>query len=176
MLSGGAPRQVGGEFLFEGGKVAWCKRMRNTRDHAEISEIKQHLGLVAGGEGAEVPSAVAPTTTTSDGMTTTPAARKRASLSGLGGLGQRFNQRRQSWGGSRSRSRVTEKEKAGTPPPAGMDEVKEEGGNTTEDALAKLEGRGGGVVDVDKKVGGNGIREVNGMTNGMANGNAGVVA
>ena len=45
-----------------------------------------------------------------------------------------------------------------------MDEVKEEG--TPEDALAKLEGRGGGVVD--EKAGGNG--EVDGMTNGMANG------
>ena len=175
MLSGGAPRQVGGEFLFEGGKVTWCKRMRNTRDHAEIPEVKQHLGLTKGNEENGIPSeeVVAP-------ATTTPTRNKRASMSGLGGfggLGKRFNERRQSWGGSRSRSRVTvEKEKAGTspPPPAAIDEVKEEVGNTPEDALAKLEGRGEGGV-VDEKAG-----EVDGMTSGMANrmanGNGAVVA
>ncbi len=149
MLSGGAPRQVGGEFMFEGGKVTWCKRMRNTRDHAEIPEIKQHLGLVEG-EG-KVPEAV--------------TARKRASMSGLGGLGRKFSQRRQSWGGSRSRSRATEKgnEKAEIPP--GMDEVKEEG--TPEDALAKLEGKGGVG---DEKVGNGGVNgNVDSMTNGTAN-------
>ena len=182
MLSGGAPRQVGGEFVFEGGKVLWCKRMRNTRDHAEIPEIKQHLGLLLG-EGKAPPveqDAVA---------MMTPTARKRASMSGLGGLGRRFSQRRQSWGGSRSRSRATgENEKAGTSsspaPPATMDEVEEEG-ITPEDALAKLEGRGAGggggmrVVDDDEKtkvgdgdviVNGDGNAKVDGMTNGNANG------
>ena len=152
MLSGGAPRQVGGEFVFEGGKVTWCKRMRNTRDHAEIPEIKQHLGLVEGeGKAPEV-------------VTT---ARKRASMSGLGGLGRRFSQRRQSWGGSRSRSRAAEKgnEKAEIPP--GMDEVKEEG--TPVDALAKLEGKGG-VVDEKVRNGDVVNGEVAGMTNGTANG------
>ena len=150
MLSGGAQRQVGGDFMFEAGTVTWCKRMRNTRDHAEIPEIKQHLGFGSSGESNEVPE-----------VATT--ARKRASLSGLGGLGKRFSERRQSWGGSRSRSRATEKgnEKAGTPPP--MDEVREEG--TPEDALAKLEGRGGVV---DEKAGTNG--EVNGTTKGTADG------
>lgn len=57
-------QQVGGEFLFEpvGGvaaspmvtpseengeekKVTWCHRMRNTRDHAEIPELREVLGL-----------------------------------------------------------------------------------------------------------------------------------
>ena len=160
MLSGGAPRQVGGEFLFEGGRVGWCRRMRNTRDHAEIEEVRRVLGLANGDEGNGVPSEVAMTTATT-------TERKRASMSGLGGLGKRFSERRQSWGGSRSRSRATiEKgnDKAGTPPPA-MDGVKEEG-TTQEDALAKLEGKGGVVVD--QKAGPN--AEVNGMTNGMANG------
>ena len=176
MLSGGAPRQVGGEFLFEGGKVTWCKRMRNTRDHAEIPEVKQLLGLTQGNEETGVPSEEVVATPT----TTTPARNKRASMSSLGafgGLGKRFNERRQSWGGSRSRSRATiEKagnEKAGTspPPPAAIDEVKEEG-TTPQDALAKLEGRGGGGGGaVDEKAG-----EVDGMTSGMTNGNVGVVA
>ena len=85
-------------------------------------------------------------------------------MGGFGGLGKRFSERRQSWGGSRSRA-TTDKgnDKAGTPPPA-MDGVKEEG-TTQEDALAKLEGKGGVVVD---EKAGNG--EVNGMTNGIANG------
>ena len=187
MLSGGAPRQVGGEFVFEGGKVTWCKRMRNTRDHAEVSEIKLHLGLLGEGQNKAPEEAEVAATT----------ARKRASMSGLGGLGRRFSQRRQSWGGSRSRSRATvEKtgdEKAGTlppPPPAPvMDEVKEEVGTTPEDALAKLEGRGATgagvrVVDEEKEkignrdgdedgdvvVNGNGNGKVDGMTNGTANG------
>ena len=190
MLSGGAQRQVGGDFLFEGGKAVWCKRMRNTRDHAEIPELKQHLGLLSGSEEGKAPPE-------EEEVATTTTARKRASMSSLGSLGQKFNQRRQSWGGSRSRSRATvEKtgngnEKAGTsPPPApapAMDELKEEG-NTPEDALARLEGRGGAdggvrVVDDDEmeKVGKgdengegdgvvNGSGKVDGMTNGTVNG------
>ena len=177
MLSGGAPRQVGGEFLFEGGKVTWCKRMRNTRDHAEIPEVKQLLGLTQGNEEKGDPAEEVVATPT----TTTPGRNKRASMSGLGGfggLGKRFNERRQSWGGSRSRSRATiEKgnEKAGTspPPPAAIDEVKEEVGNTPDDALAKLEGRGSGGV-VDEKAGANG--EGNGMMNGNGMANGEVVA
>lgn len=63
----GDQRQVGGEFLFEPGGVAspvttpqdegeedrfdedktvtWCHRMKNTRDHAEVAEIMDVLGL-----------------------------------------------------------------------------------------------------------------------------------
>ena len=52
----------GGEFLFwrDGPigpkvsgewKVGWCHRMRNSRDHTEVEELKRHIGL--GGEGAE---------------------------------------------------------------------------------------------------------------------------
>ena len=147
-------------------------------------------------------------------MAATTTARKRASMSSLGSLGQKFNQRRQSWGGSRSRSRATvEKtgnanEKAGTSsspaPPVTMDELKEEG-NTPEDALAKLEGRGGAdggvrVVDDDEKekekvgngdghghgngdlVNGKGNENVDGLTNGngkldgMTNGSGTAVA
>lgn len=51
MLSGGDMTQVGGEFLFVGGgggdagaRVIWCHRMRNTRDHAEMSEVMAQLG------------------------------------------------------------------------------------------------------------------------------------
>lgn len=62
-LVGGDMQQVGGEFLFEpvgelaaspvtpkvGGeeekKVVWCHRMKNTRDHAEVPELREVLGL-----------------------------------------------------------------------------------------------------------------------------------
>lgn len=46
VLKAGDMRQVGGEFLVEGGKVSWCHRMRNTRDHAEISELRSVLGIL----------------------------------------------------------------------------------------------------------------------------------
>jgi hypothetical protein len=41
-------KQVGGEFLFDNGKIVWCHRMRNTRDHAEIPELRRVLGLEHG--------------------------------------------------------------------------------------------------------------------------------
>lgn len=44
---GGSWDQVGREFLFEGGKVTWCHRMRNTTDHSDISRIREMLGLPA---------------------------------------------------------------------------------------------------------------------------------
>ena len=44
-LRGGDQKQVGGEFLFEGGAVVWCHRMRNTRDHVEVPELREVLGL-----------------------------------------------------------------------------------------------------------------------------------
>jgi hypothetical protein len=46
---GGDWRQIGGEFLFvkqgEGWVCEWAHRMRNTRDHAEIGELKEVLGM-----------------------------------------------------------------------------------------------------------------------------------
>ncbi|CAD6593127.1 MAG: hypothetical protein ASARMPRED_007077 [Alectoria sarmentosa] len=85
MLSGGDFRQVGGEFLFQNGKVTWCRRMRNTRDHAEIPIVRQQLGL-----------------------DDTPAPqRKRWSAAGIGGgITRRLSNRRPlSWaGGPRSQS------------------------------------------------------------------------
>ncbi|MCJ1391919.1 hypothetical protein MMC18_004786 [Xylographa bjoerkii] len=45
LLSGGHFWQLGGEFLFENGEVTWCHRMQHTRDHAEVPEIRQQLGL-----------------------------------------------------------------------------------------------------------------------------------
>ncbi|KAI9705143.1 MAG: hypothetical protein M1836_006926 [Candelina mexicana] len=44
-MKGGDYNQVGGEFLWEEGKVVWCHRMRNTRDHAEIPVLRDRLGL-----------------------------------------------------------------------------------------------------------------------------------
>jgi hypothetical protein len=44
-LKGGDFKQVGGEFLFEDGKPVWVHRMRNTRDHAEVEQLREVLGL-----------------------------------------------------------------------------------------------------------------------------------
>ncbi|KAK2764321.1 hypothetical protein FQN54_009013 [Arachnomyces sp. PD_36] len=62
VLKGGDSRQVGGEFLFTAGgageetsnpeaKVTWCHRMKNTRDHSSLAEIKGQLGISAESEG-----------------------------------------------------------------------------------------------------------------------------
>ena len=133
MLSGGDYRQVGGEFLFSGGKVTFCKRMKNTRDHAEVPEVRKHLGLDRAADAVsrdEKP----------------PFAKKRWSTSGLGSeLGRRLSSRRRSWAPSRSKSGY--REAKGSPPRNAMQELKEEefgvnGSATPEDALAKLEGKG----------------------------------
>lgn len=50
-LKGGDFKQVGGEFLFEDGKPVWVHRMRNTRDHTEIEDLRGVLGL----DGARPP-------------------------------------------------------------------------------------------------------------------------
>lgn len=44
-LKGGDFKQVGGEFLFEDGECTWSHRMRNTRDHTEVHELRELLGL-----------------------------------------------------------------------------------------------------------------------------------
>ena len=79
-LKGGDMTQVGGEFVFENGLVTWCHRMRNTRDHAEISELGAALGLEGDRQLIQ---------------------RRRSS-----GLGRALSNRRASW--SRSRSRTKE--------------------------------------------------------------------
>lgn len=44
-LKGGDHRQVGGDFLFENGKVTWCHRMRNVDDHTDLAKIRKLLRL-----------------------------------------------------------------------------------------------------------------------------------
>jgi hypothetical protein len=44
-LKGGDFKQVGGEFLFEEGKCVWVHRMKNTRDHSEVTEVRRQVGL-----------------------------------------------------------------------------------------------------------------------------------
>lgn len=44
-LKGGDFKQVGGEFLFENGECTWVHRMKTTRGHAEVSDIRSLLGL-----------------------------------------------------------------------------------------------------------------------------------
>jgi len=43
-LKGGPVSQDGGEFLFQEGRVVWCHRMTNTRDHSEVAHLKKVLG------------------------------------------------------------------------------------------------------------------------------------
>lgn len=45
ILSGGPKAQNGGEWLFQGGELRWCHRMRNSSDHTETEELKNILGL-----------------------------------------------------------------------------------------------------------------------------------
>ncbi|KAJ4993280.1 hypothetical protein SVAN01_01255 [Stagonosporopsis vannaccii] len=44
-LKGGDFKQVGGEFLFEGGQCTWVHRMRTTRGHCEVEDIRALVGL-----------------------------------------------------------------------------------------------------------------------------------
>ncbi len=82
MLKGGDMYQVGGEFLFENGKVTWCHRMRNTRDHAEVTELRVVMGL----DGEMSPW-------------------RSNSKTWVAGLGSAFLNRRTSWSRSSSGSR-----------------------------------------------------------------------
>jgi len=45
VIKGGNIFQIGGEFLFEEGEVLWCHRMKNYRNHAEVSVIRKVLEL-----------------------------------------------------------------------------------------------------------------------------------
>ena len=45
VLRGGNMMQIGGEFLFDEGEVVWCHRMRNYRNHAEMSVLRKLLEL-----------------------------------------------------------------------------------------------------------------------------------
>jgi len=42
---GGNWMQIGGEFLFQDGQVVWCHRMKNYRDHVEISKLRRVLEI-----------------------------------------------------------------------------------------------------------------------------------
>lgn len=40
-------RQVGGEWLWVKGKLEWCHRMKNTRDHMEVPDVMNVLDSIA---------------------------------------------------------------------------------------------------------------------------------
>lgn len=129
LFSGGDYRQVGGEFLFANGKVMWCHRMRNTRDHAEVEELRRQLKIEEPGK-RELNGE-------------SPRARKRWSTAGLGaGLGRRLSSRRRSWAPN---SYAQSEARRGSPP--GMEGLKEEETATPKDALAKLEGKAPPAVE-----------------------------
>lgn len=44
-VKGGNIFQVGGEFLFEGGQVVWCHRMKHWRGHAEVGVLRKLLDM-----------------------------------------------------------------------------------------------------------------------------------
>lgn len=45
MFKGGQHSQLGGELLFNDGRVTWCHRMTNTRSHTEVSVLKKLLDM-----------------------------------------------------------------------------------------------------------------------------------
>lgn len=45
VLSGGPTSQNGGEWLFQGGELKYCHRMRNPTDHTETEELMKILGV-----------------------------------------------------------------------------------------------------------------------------------
>ncbi len=151
MLSGGDFRQVGGEFLFQNDKVTWCRRMKNTRDHAEIPLLRQQLGL-----------------------DDTPApTRKRWSAAGIGGgITRRLSNRRpMSWaGGPRSKSGNRMER-----PKSGMDFVKEEEGDKVGVGSGNgvASGRDGGEKDAKRDpVATNGAATNGAAVKGTADGDA----
>ena len=149
-LSGGDFWQVGGEFVFESnGSVDWCHRMRNTRDHAEMDELRKAIHMVS---ETETVAPVAPGK---------PIGSRR-SMSGAG-LVRKMSDRRKSWRNSIGRGRSGNNEANGNVPISTMEELKEESGATEGDrdaALAKLAGTRDKNHDIP-------------MTNGaIANGNA----
>lgn len=44
-FKGGNWLQIGGEFLFQDGQAVWCHRMKNFRNHAEITVLKRVLEI-----------------------------------------------------------------------------------------------------------------------------------
>jgi len=45
-LKGGDYSQNGGEWVWdERGELIWCRRMKHTRDHAEVREVERVLGV-----------------------------------------------------------------------------------------------------------------------------------
>ncbi|MCJ1474402.1 hypothetical protein MMC13_003060 [Lambiella insularis] len=119
--SGGHFWQIGGEFLFENGKVTWCHRMSTTRDHAEVPGIRRLLGL----DGARVP------------------LRKRWSSLGGAGLVRKLSlSRSRERSGSRSRKRssmvISSKDGRDSNEGSVMENLKEEQVKEVEEALAIL--------------------------------------
>lgn len=45
IFRGGNPMQIGGEFLFDDGEAVWCHRMKNYRNHAEVTKLRKLLEL-----------------------------------------------------------------------------------------------------------------------------------
>lgn len=115
-LKGGDIKQVGGEFLFEDGKCVWAHRMRNTRDHAEITELREVLGLEE---------------------KTAPMRKRWSHGVKMMREKEREKARSTSWGRARSKSKgVEDKEGSKTPDFSGED-VSEKGSATIEIPNAK---------------------------------------
>ena len=105
MLSGGDFWQVGGEFVFEtDGRVSWCHRMKNTRDHAEMSELKRHLGMTTAAAVSAGSSKTETASHDSASLGKTVGSRRNPSTTGSG-LARRLSERRKSWRSSMSHSR-----------------------------------------------------------------------
>lgn len=121
-FKGGDYWQVGGEVLFEDGQVSWCHRMKNTRDHAEIPEIRRQLGL----DGTKPPL-----------RKTFRSSIRRSSNQ----LQRRLSDRRKSW--SRSRDRAEKSSPEGSM----MEKLKEDkGGEEASERSNKEEAKTDGAA------------------------------
>lgn len=48
VMVGGSLAQNGGEFLWVGGEVKWCHRMRDSTGHVDVDVLRRILGLSEG--------------------------------------------------------------------------------------------------------------------------------
>lgn len=134
-FKGGDYWQVGGEFLFENGEAKWSHRMSNTRDHAEVPQIRKQLGLDEEG---------------------VPRRNKRFSmLEGLEGtgLGRRLSgDRSRSWSRKRNSMRVSMEQGRDSKEGSVMERVKEEVGEVRKEAIKEEEGKKEGLPVKEEEV------------------------
>lgn len=83
MFKGGPFHQIGGEFMFEDGVCTWGHRMRNVRDHTEISVLRKVLEMDYEEPVVEEAKPVATSSSLQKSFKLTPSKAKASSKSSL---------------------------------------------------------------------------------------------